>query len=66
MSSKRASFGEKRWHNILLIVVGILSFCIFHFVIGVNVAYALLFLYGPLTIGIVNLGKIKEKEKLDN
>ena len=28
---------------------------------GVNVAYALMFLYAPLTIGIVNLGKLREK-----
>ncbi|MDY4023156.1 hypothetical protein [Staphylococcus borealis] len=62
MSSKQSSFGDKRWHNILLIVVGILAFCIFHFVMGVNVAYALIFLYAPLTIGIVNLGKLREKE----
>ncbi|PTK75974.1 hypothetical protein BUZ22_09700 [Staphylococcus haemolyticus] len=62
MSSKQSSFGDKRWHNILLIVVGILAFCIFHFAMGVNVAYALMFLYAPLTIGIVNLRKIRGKD----
>ena len=62
LSSKQSSFGDKRWHNILLIVVGILVFCIFYFVMGVNVAYALMFLYAPLTIGIVNLGKLREKD----
>ncbi len=29
---------------------------------GVNVAYALMFSYVPLTIGIVNLGKLREKD----
>ena len=29
---------------------------------GVNVAYALMFLYAPLTIGIVNLAKLREKD----
>ena len=62
MSSKQSSFGDKRWHNILLIVVGIWVFCIFYFVMGVNVAYALMFLYAPLTISIVNSGKLREKD----
>lgn len=62
-SNNKPKIAQKRWFNIMLIFVGILSFCIFYFVMGTNFLMASLLMWGPVVIGLVNLKEINDIDK---
>ncbi|PNZ31807.1 Uncharacterised protein [Staphylococcus petrasii] len=62
-SNNKPKIAQKRWFNIMLILVGILSFCIFYFVMGTNFLMASLFMWAPVVVGLVNLNENKDIDK---
>ncbi|PNZ69483.1 hypothetical protein E2556_01460 [Staphylococcus croceilyticus] len=61
MNSNKPKIAQKRWFNIMLIFVGILSFSIFYFGMHLPFMLAFLYLWAPVLIGFINLKEINSK-----